>query len=408
MRILYVIHRFLPCALTGSEKVFADLSNAIARVPGHEAVVATGNIDTTRDYYHPAAKRFSTREVIDGVRIIRLNVNWSLGAICHLVNRFLPFVNIWTRGALAIPAFGPHIMQLERVIREERPDVIHTGPVPLYHTYAAARLALRERIPLVITPMMHFEHDIFWNPRFHSLLRRAAAVVAFTEYEKSRLVELGVEASRVAVIPATFLSELQLTPADGGAFRRAHGLTDEPIVLFLGSKDFGKGAFHLLDAWPAIRASVPHARLVCAGFSTRPWEAALASKNLPGIIDLDYIDHKAKQDLLAASDLLCVPSLTESFGIVLAEAWAKRKPVIGGPAGATREIVTEGEDGYTVEFGDIEALGRRVIDLLSNPAERTRLGRNGRHKAELWTEANMVGKMVALYKKTAHSPSAPL
>lgn len=401
MRVLYVIHRFVPCQLTGSEKVFEMFSNAVARVPGHEVVVATGNIHTTRDFYHPLQKRLPETEVIGGVRIVRLKVNWALGAACHLLNRFLPFMNEWTRGAFAIPAFGPHLMQLERVIREERPDVIHTGPAPLYHVYATGKLALKHRIPLIINPMMHFDLPAFRNPRLYSLLAEAAAVVAFTDYEKGRLVEQGVESTRVAVIPAAFLSELELGAADGGAFRRQHGLTDEPLVLFLGSKDFGKGALHLLDAWPAIRAQVPRARLVCAGHATPQWNEALKSKVLPGIIDLEYVDHMDKQNLLAACDLLCVPSQAESFGIVLAEAWAKRKPVVGGSAGATREIVAEGKDGFTVEFGDVAGLSKRLIELLSDPAERARLGGNGRQKAELWTEENVVGKMVALYRKVA-------
>jgi glycosyltransferase involved in cell wall biosynthesis len=401
MRILYVIHRFVPCHLTGSEKVFATLSSAVARVPDYEVVVATGNIRTNRDFYHPAPKRFSETDAIGRVRVIRLRVAWALGAVCHLLNRFLPFMNEWTRGGFATRAFGPHIMGLERVIREECPDVIHTGPVPLYHVYATGKLALKHRIPLVITPMMHFDAPIFQNPRFYSLLARAAAVVAFTNYEKDRLVEKGVEPSRIAVIPATCLSEVELGPADGAAFRQQHGLTDEPLVLFLGSKDFEKGGFHLLDAWPAIRGKIPRARLVCAGIGTPRWHEALKSRNLAGIIDLDYIDGKDKQDLLAACDLLCVPSQVESFGIVLAEAWAKRKPVVGGSAGATREIVAEGKDGFTVDFGDVASLSRRVIELLSDPAEQARLGKNGRQKAELWTEENLVGKTVALYRKVA-------
>jgi glycosyltransferase involved in cell wall biosynthesis len=310
-------------------------------------------------------------------------------------------MNEWTRGGLAIPAFGPHMMQLDRTIRKERPDLIHTGPVPLYHVYAAGKLALKHRIPLVVTPMMHFDAPAYRNPRFYSLLARAAAVVAFTDYERGRLVQEGVEPSRVAVLPATFLSERDLAPADGGAFRRQHGLTDEPLVLFLGSKEFEKGGFHLLDAWPAIRSEVPRARLVCAGMTTPRWSEALGSKNLRGIIDLDYVDEQDKQNLLEACDLLCVPSQVESFGIVLAEAWAKGKPVVGGSAGATREIVAEGSDGFTVNFGDVAGLSRRVIELLRDPAERARLGKNGRRKAELWTKDKLVGSMVTLYRNVA-------
>ena len=400
MKILYVVHRFLPCHLTGSEKVFAVLSVAVARATSHEVVVATGNIDTTRDYYHPPQTTFPGTEILSGVRVIRLKVNWAFGAVCYLLNRFLPFVDTWTRGAFGVFSLGPHITQLEDVMLQERPAVIHTGPAPLYHVYETGELALRHGIPLIISPMIHFDDvPAFRNPRLYALLAKATAVIVSTEYEKGRLIEEGVEPARISVIPPTFLSADDFESGDGQAFRRQHELGDDPMVLFLGSKDFGKGGLHVLEAWPTIRAAVPRARLVCAGTGTPRWNKAVRSKGLQGVIDLDYIDEKEKHNLLAACDLLCLPSQAESFGIVIAEAWAKRKPVIGGSAGATREMVTEGAEGFTVKFGDVAAISARVIELLSDPEARERLGRNGRTKAERWTEDYVVRNTVALYEK---------
>jgi glycogen(starch) synthase len=95
---------------------------------------------------------------------------------------------------------------------------------------------------------------------------------------------------------------------------------------------------------------------------------------------LGSIDESEKRDLLAACDMLVMPSRTDSFGIVYLEAWLHRKPVIGARAWGTSDVIEEGRDGLLVPFGDAPALAKAIAYLLEHPALRAEMGARGEHK----------------------------
>jgi glycosyltransferase involved in cell wall biosynthesis len=67
----------------------------------------------------------------------------------------------------------------------------------------------------------------------------------------------------------------------------------------------------------------------------------------------------------------------EPFGMVVLEAMALRKPVIGSGAGGVIEMVVEGETGYTFPPGDSQVLASRVLALLGDPARAASMGEAG-------------------------------
>ena len=92
---------------------------------------------------------------------------------------------------------------------------------------------------------------------------------------------------------------------------------------------------------------------------------------------LGFVSESERRDLLAACDLLALPSRTESFGLVFMEAWANRKPVIGARAGAIPAVVRDGENGVLVKFGDVNALSGAIETLVRSPETRENMGASG-------------------------------
>ncbi len=161
------------------------------------------------------------------------------------------------------------------------------------------------------------------------------------------------------------------------------GLSDEPLILFLGRKVENKGIDTLLETMPLIWKEEARAVLILAGQSSPYFQTLFNSHPLshdPRILSLDNFREEEKADLLSACDLLILPSQAESFGVVFLEAWAKGKPVIGARIPAIEEMIEDGEDGFLVPYGDPLGLSFAVKKLIKNPELRQTMGEKGKLK----------------------------
>src|SRR5947209_15781491 len=88
------------------------------------------------------------------------------------------------------------------------------------------------------------------------------------------------------------------------------------------------------------------------------------------------------EEIVGASDLFLLPSEAESFGMAALEAMASEVPVIATSAGGLPEVVEDGESGYLLPVGDVDAMAARAIEILSDSRLQQRMGRAGRDAAE--------------------------
>jgi N-acetyl-alpha-D-glucosaminyl L-malate synthase BshA len=88
------------------------------------------------------------------------------------------------------------------------------------------------------------------------------------------------------------------------------------------------------------------------------------------------------EDIMAISDLLLLPSDTESFGLVALEAMACEVPVVVSNVGGLPEVVTSGMDGYLVEPRDIAGMAAKAIEILADDSVLTRMGKHARESAQ--------------------------
>ena len=108
--------------------------------------------------------------------------------------------------------------------------------------------------------------------------------------------------------------------------------------------------------------------------------------------------------LMAAADVVVLPSAYEGLPNVVLEAMRFGKPVVATAAPGTTEVVVDGETGVLVPVGNVMLLARAIRDVVRNPVEAARMGEAGRARAEsLFRVDTMVQKFAQLYETLAQS-----
>jgi phosphatidyl-myo-inositol dimannoside synthase len=225
-----------------------------------------------------------------------------------------------------------------------------------------------------------------WHP-LRSLgrfaLRQAQGVTAPSRFTLHHLLETqGLNPGKVALLP----HGLEPGFADPDSNQDLPPATEPGLILTVARLkriEPGKGVDTVIRALPRLIQAVPHASYVIVGDGDlRPSLRRLAEE--AGVPDrvrfVGHLDEREMREYYRKAEVFVMPSRQEGFGIVFLEAMAFGKPVIGGAYGGTRDIIIEGETGFLVEYGDIEAITDRLIRLLRDPDLRKRMGIAGRQR----------------------------
>lgn len=214
----------------------------------------------------------------------------------------------------------------------------------------------------------------------------ADRVLVASGYALDTLAAHGVDPARIEVIPYGVDLEHFRPPvaAPGGPFR----------VCFVGELVWRKGLGYLLEAWR--RAALPDAELVLVGHAGDP--ALLAryegSFTLRGRVPRDEL-----RTVYQASDLLCVPSLSEGFGLVYLEAMACGTPVIGTTSTGAPDVASDGREGFIVPPGDADALAERLRWCHSNRGALAAMRGPARAAAERFSWSAFRGRVAAALRR---------
>ena len=151
--------------------------------------------------------------------------------------------------------------------------------------------------------------------------------------------------------------------------------------VFLGRIGQRKGAFDLIRAFAAL-PNRAEARLWLAGDGETEAAAALADELGVGaaVQLLGWIDEDRRSLLLAAAHVFVLPSYNEALPMAMLEAMAMALPTIVTPVGGIAEFVTNGDEGYLVTPGDVEAPSAAMQKLMGSAALRQAMGERGRDR----------------------------
>ena len=255
-----------------------------------------------------------------------------------------------------------------------------------------ARAGWRKRCgaPLLLTPFLHLgdpddprdrTRAAYTSPALLSLARDAARMFVQTEGERQALLERGFPPERV-VLQGMGLDVESCTGGDRQRGRRAWRVdADEIVIGHLANQSREKGSVDLLQAAERAWSLGGRFRVVLAGPEMpnfrKYWHTYRAGER---VVRLGVLDAQQKQDFFAGIDVFALPSRTDSFGMVLLEAWANGVPNIGYRAGGVAWVIRDEVDGLLVKCGDIAALSQALLRLVQDGQLRRRLGIAGQER----------------------------
>jgi alpha-maltose-1-phosphate synthase len=218
----------------------------------------------------------------------------------------------------------------------------------------------------------------------------ADLVITSSEYVRASLVDIGVDESRIVVIPYGVDLD-RFTPA-------AEPRDDSTVhALYVGHMSYKKGIQFILDAFR--RLSLDGLRLMMVGRMAvdDAWTREFGER-------LEYFPPRPNSELPAlyrSADMYLQMSLHESSALTVFEALASGLPVVTTPNSGS--VVRDGVDGFVVPARDVAALAERITELYGNAERRRTMGRNARRRAESFSWARYRERFGGLVADLAHA-----
>jgi len=355
------------------------------RQPGGEDRVFSTEADLLRDRGHQVFTYTRHNPHQDGASLVNVAARavWNQGVYVHL----------------------------RRLIRQTKPDVVHvhnTFPLISPAAYYAAR---REGVATVQTlhnyrllctngllfregrPCEDCLHrSVPWPGVVHACYRHSYAAslaaggtvaahwaagtwtsqvdryIALTEFARQKFIAGGIDPERVAV-KANVIHPDPAIGAGGGRY-----------ALFVGRLSPEKGIHTLVRAWSRLRGRV---RLVVVGDGPLAPIVERAVAENDSIEWLGYREPEQVNELIGRATCVVVPSLWyETFGLVVAEAFAKGTPVVVTRLGALAELVQHQRTGMHFTPDDPDDLAKQVEWVFEHPIEVARMRREARTEYE--------------------------
>jgi len=392
MHIAILVQDFAPETGAGPARI-TELAAEWIRA-GHQVSVVTAfpnrRLPGQRDGVIPAPYRgrLTMREDWNGIKVYRswLYTSPKRGFARTMVNNLTFAATSLVHGLSALP----------------RPDVLIASGPPYFAQFSGALIAAIKGVPLVleirdlwpdyVAEMGVIKQQFLIDTMFATerwLLDRATAVTVVTESFKGRLVQKGVPADSITIVPngvdtsRYYPSEERLLP-EGVALEPG-----TPLIGYLGTFGAGQGLAAVIEAARLLQARgvKAHFALVGDGPDRAALEADLAARPMPGVTLHSPIPRDATRALYNTCDVVLVPHaslpvLGDTVPSKIFEVMACERPLVAALRGEGARIVERSGGGVLATPGDGASIADAVERVLRMPeAERRAMGRAGREFA---------------------------
>lgn len=271
-----------------------------------------------------------------------------------------------------------------QLIRNRQIELVHS--FDYYTNLFAAPLTRLSRVPLLVTSRR--DTGSMFSPKQRWVLRRvflnSDRIVVNSEAARQSLLTEGLPDSQIRIVRnGVDLGRYQQNGNRQSARERVGWTSEMPVIGVIANLRPEKGHKILLRAVPAVLQRYPRAHFVFAGPGPLESElrAYVAANDLTNNISF-LGDCDAIPELLAALDIVVLPSTSESFPNVVLEAMSAGRPVIAAAVGGCTELIDHNRTGLLFPSGDSNTLAQRILLLLDDPHLSAKVATAGRGRAE--------------------------
>lgn len=320
------------------------------------------------------------------------------------INPRLSFLNVESNSKLFLSLGIPLLLELKKKANFSTPDIIHTHGLWHPANHWAAYIAKKKNIPLVIHPRGMLEP---WSLSHHALrkkiamkayqegdLKNAKVFIATSNLEYENLRNLGLR-QPVAIIPNGV--DFPLIGSDQDSHIHENKVR---TVLFLSRLHSKKGVIELVKSWKALSRN--GWRLLIAGPDDgghiHELQALIKKLDLENEVELcGEVEGEQKDLLFRNADIFVLPTFSENFGIVVAEALSYGIPVIT-TKGTPWEDLERYQCGWWIELSVLSLTETLQIAMQLTDKERRDMGQRGRDYVRRYNWVEIAEQTIQVYK----------
>lgn len=304
------------------------------------------------------------------------------------------------------PLVNPRaLVSLVRLLRRERVTILQThGARSTFYGAVAGRLA---GVPVIVATIHNslLAYEVGpWRRRAYLAMQRwamplADRIICVSDALREYMIaEGGAKAERTVTVHNGIDLRAFDRAVKGAAVRAFYQADAGPLVVAVGRLTLQKGHTYLIEALPDLVAEWPSLRCLIVGDGElRTSLAGLAESLGMGRHCIFGGAWDAVPEVLAAADLVVLPSLSEGFPFVALEALAMMRPVIATRIPGVMEVIRDHETGLLVPVRDPSALADAMRELLRDPAKAHDLACRGRSLVEQrFTVQRMVDQTIGV------------
>jgi len=278
---------------------------------------------------------------------------------------------------------------LENLLQKEDIDIIH-GHYLFPAGAAAVEVGNSHGIKTYVTAHGSDMFEVYkkqplMRSTIKNVLKRADIVLAVSNALRHEIIATGV----TGISEKTKLSwnSVDVDKFSNGddSFKTEHNLLDKPIVMFVGNLIKRKNVESLLEA-KKIANSDYYLVIVGDGPLFKKLNKKVVDENIHDVIFAG--SRNDVERIIPSCDVLVLPSFSESFGLVLIEALACGKPVIGSNVGGITEIIND-DVGLLVNPNKISSIARAIDNIINDEEFRLVLSSNARNRALVFSKVNI-------------------